>query len=361
MPKIPKYLPNLDAIRGLAALVVILWHVELIKSDYSIPNLQALHNLGGIGVTVFFVLSGFLITYLLFKEHTSSGGIHIVKFYFRRILRIWPVYFLILAIGVFIYPRNFQLDALVMSIFFFPNVAFVMGKLPAIIDPIWSLGVEEEFYMFHPHFFRMKKQAKIFNTLIAMFFFFYALKLFASKMHIPLMQNILFFARFDCMMIGGIFSMWMANHLAEKPKFNTWLSPDFLFNKNFQRVLFISFIAYLIYGVVINPHAYSNQVLSLLTAACIVNLAFNPNCIVRLENKTLNFIGKISFGLYLMHKFPVELFTWLSVKLEITNLLLQNLFIYGLALPTSILLAYLSFHFYEAWFLRLKERKFSTH
>jgi peptidoglycan/LPS O-acetylase OafA/YrhL len=163
------------------------------------------------------------------------------------------------------------------------------------------------------------------------------------------------------MMIGGIFSMWMANHLSDNPKFKTWISPAFLFNKNVQRALFLGFIGYLIFGVAIKPQAYSNQILSILTAGCIVNLAFNPKCIIRIENKTLNFIGKISFGLYLMHKFPAQFFTWLSVKLEISNLLVQNLFIYGLTLPASILLAYLSFHYYETWFLKLKDKKFTVH
>ena len=118
-------------------------------------------------------------------------------------------------------------------------------------------------------------------------------------------------------------------------------------------------LLYIIYSIGINPKAYSNQILSILTVCCITNLAFNPKCVNKLEHPWLNFIGKISFGLYLMHKFPVEFIIGMTNKLEIKSVLFQNIFIYGLSIPLSILLAYVSFHYFESWFLKLKDKKFA--
>jgi peptidoglycan/LPS O-acetylase OafA/YrhL len=87
------YLPGLNGIRAIAALSVILAHSEKFLASVSSKNYFG--NFGGYGVTIFFTLSGFLITYLMLKEIEKEIFIDIKKFYIRRILRIWPLYFLI--------------------------------------------------------------------------------------------------------------------------------------------------------------------------------------------------------------------------------------------------------------------------
>jgi len=355
-----KQLPNLDSVRALAALIVVVSHIELQKQELGFANVRpVIEKFGSIGVTIFFVLSGFLITYLLFQEHSTKGNIKITNFYFRRILRIWPLYFIVLLFGVFIYPGNVDSVAVWLSVFFLPNIAFMLGKLPGLIDPIWSLGVEEQFYLFHPHIFRMSNLKKIFNTLIGIFVFFYVLKFCASQLHWTTVSTIMYKARFDCMMLGGIFSMWVVNHQKGNRYFNTLLSPVIIFTKPFQVVLFIAYICYLVLATV-NHSLYSDQFLSILTAFAIANLALNPSCIVSLENRFLSFVGKISFGLYLLHKFPVEAMIRTSGALKINNLLAQNLFIYTTSIALALLLAYVSFHYYEAYFLKLKDKKFAS-
>src|ERR1044071_5481753 len=92
------YFPGLNGLRFLAASAVIITHVELLKGVLGLPNHwknPVLFNLGGLGVYFFFVLSGFLITYLLLSEKNMTGHISIKKFYFRRIFRIWPIYYLL--------------------------------------------------------------------------------------------------------------------------------------------------------------------------------------------------------------------------------------------------------------------------
>ena len=101
-----KHFKGLDSLRFFAAYLVVLHHAEQIRMTYGLFNLKqySLFNNGGLAVTFFFVLSGFLISYLLLKEQFGKGTISVKKFYFRRVLRIWPLYFLLILIGTLLLP-----------------------------------------------------------------------------------------------------------------------------------------------------------------------------------------------------------------------------------------------------------------
>src|ERR1051326_2201548 len=114
MAKTPKekskvYFPGLHGLRFFAAMMVVFSHVELMKEYHGFANVydssQAVYESGRLGVTLFFVLSGFLISYLLLVEKKVSGTVSIRKFYSRRILRIWPLYYLLILITFLIVPR----------------------------------------------------------------------------------------------------------------------------------------------------------------------------------------------------------------------------------------------------------------
>ena len=104
------YFKGLDTLRAIAALVVVIGHIELQKKEIGIPNLINHPYIrlasGHIGVVLFFVLSGFLITYLLAKEKEKAGKIAFKKFYIRRIFRIWPLYYLILLLSFLFFPHS---------------------------------------------------------------------------------------------------------------------------------------------------------------------------------------------------------------------------------------------------------------
>ena len=103
-------LPGLNALRAIAALMVVLGHVELLKSQRGIPS--AFNTPGSwlpdghLGVVLFFALSGYLITFLLVKERAAIGRTDLRKFYMRRILRIWPLYYTVLLLSVVPLPRQ---------------------------------------------------------------------------------------------------------------------------------------------------------------------------------------------------------------------------------------------------------------
>lgn len=154
------YFPNLDGFRTIAFLIVFLGHCFILfdfgERTVVIKYLSKFFAKPGIGVHFFFVLSGFLISYLLLSEHLKHGKIRIGAFYMRRVLRIWPVYFLVILICCllsFINRPFYSLhDASFGLITTFLTNFNLAGKgissLPLTV--LWSVAVEEQFYLFLP-------------------------------------------------------------------------------------------------------------------------------------------------------------------------------------------------------------------
>ena len=161
MKKLTLYFPSLNGVRAIAASMVIVHHIEMVKSEKGLSDYALPGDFGSLGVTLFFVLSGFLITYLLFAEQKETQTINIKNFYIRRILRIWPLYYLILIISFFffsqyLYPEGMvQLQKhywikFVLNVFMLANVSHAcVGKIP-LGSNLWSVGTEEQFYLLWP-------------------------------------------------------------------------------------------------------------------------------------------------------------------------------------------------------------------
>jgi peptidoglycan/LPS O-acetylase OafA/YrhL len=163
------YLPGLDLIRFVAFLFVFLSHVVPGEPEFyqqaGIPGPMATAIVsvaagGAFGVDLFFALSSFLITTLLLHERDTTGDIHVVSFYLRRVLRIWPLYFTFLLIlaplvrtvipGDRLPARDSIAFALLVG-----NWAFVAwGYAHSIVGPLWSVSVEEQFYLVWPALLR---------------------------------------------------------------------------------------------------------------------------------------------------------------------------------------------------------------
>jgi peptidoglycan/LPS O-acetylase OafA/YrhL len=163
------FFPHLNSLRFIAFLAVFIQHVFNSLGYYnSNPAFKFMvyhfFSNGALGVSFFFVLSGFLITYLLIEEKETIGRVDIKKFYMRRILRIWPVYFLIVALALLVFPHfketvpagfpiRFATNKLNpwLYIGFAGNFDYLYNGISnVVIGILWSVSVEEQFYLFWP-------------------------------------------------------------------------------------------------------------------------------------------------------------------------------------------------------------------
>ncbi|HEY0715349.1 MAG TPA: acyltransferase [Polyangia bacterium] len=160
------FFPQLDSLRFFAFFAVFVSHL-FFTEDPALVNhpvirfLDRASSIGALGVNFFFVLSGFLITYLLLEELKSEGRIHIGAFYMRRVLRIWPLYYLILLIGFVLFPllkgrlglQPVESANVWRYLLFLGNFDIIAnGVTPdaSMLGVLWSLAVEEQFYLFWP-------------------------------------------------------------------------------------------------------------------------------------------------------------------------------------------------------------------
>src|SRR5438270_445539 len=164
------FFPGLNFVRAYAALGVVVWHMRQLMMLFRVPISEPFYDAlsrvfprGDDGVMLFFVLSGFLITYLLMAEQRRTGTVAVAKFYVRRVLRIWPLYFLLVLLGFAILPlvigwehypylgkdENF-FGRLALYLVLMPNVAYALWPGGVPIGHLWSIGVEEQFYLLWP-------------------------------------------------------------------------------------------------------------------------------------------------------------------------------------------------------------------
>jgi peptidoglycan/LPS O-acetylase OafA/YrhL len=325
-------------------------------------------NKGDEAVSFFFTLSGFLITYLLLRERNDFGQISIRKFYARRILRIWPLYFLIVFIGLFaafiLLPifdiqQNVEFSstsALLFYILFLPNLFNSLYKVGAILNPIWSIGVEEQFYLIWAPVLKFARR-RILHVLLFVFVFFLAFRFFFSfnpfgfKLSVI---NFIYTLRFYYMAIGGIGAYFLLKH----PNFTGW---KVFSSKASQLIHIIVLISYFcLYQVDLFPSVhfiFFDILLSYLFAWTILNFSCNEYRIFKIEFKVTEWLGKISYGIYMYHTLIITGFIVLykGLNLEISNRL-QLLAIALLIIILTISISALSYSFFERKFLNLKDR-----
>ena len=156
------FLPNLNGLRFLGALLVFVFHVFTLGREHWgefrnstwFSALNKIASKGHHGVGLFFVLSGFLITYLFLKEIDRNGSINVRHFFIRRVLRIWPLYYLLIIFGFLIFPNLPYGQGTDHSIL---NYSLFLSNLDEIWnganDPLnfltisWSVSIEEQFYL----------------------------------------------------------------------------------------------------------------------------------------------------------------------------------------------------------------------
>jgi peptidoglycan/LPS O-acetylase OafA/YrhL len=366
-----KYFDNLDSIRFYAAFIVYLSHslAGLINNNnnFLIDFFNRLFCNGNLGVSIFFTLSGFLITYLLLNERDLYGKVFLKKFYIRRTLRIWPLYYLILIFSFVIYPTFKSLSGGVFhtdsNIFFhitflsnfdlinlYSNVKLVSTLIQNIS---WSVSIEEQFYLLWPLLFIFFKKSKIIYGIIIILIFSLIFKvkinLNYGLLHYHTLSNIFQLG------IGGLFAALINYNLSFR-KIIENASSKFTF------ILILIFIILIGFGEYIFDFKYGNVIInvaiSILIGLIILVQCFSTNNKINFSSfKFANKWGKYTYGIYLLHPialiFLENLFHFLGLNLlDFKTIILSTV----IGFPITLLMSYLSFHYFESYFLRLKQK-----
>ena len=285
-----RYIPELDGIRGIAILLVISVHMHS-------EAWAALR--GNLGVVLFFVLSGYLITSIALHEEADTGGVSLSAFYIRRAFRIFPLYYLVLALHcVLIFEMGFAPDrraalwkAMPYYLFYFQEI-FAYGKrMPSGNVPFtqsWTLGIEEKFYLVWPFlaFFALRFKR---NLRLPVAFIFILVLSFGGK----------FFYFYDCILCGCALALAL-----DKPSVcgavksfgskGVWLSLSAV-------VLLHAFGAP-------GPEVVLDLVYS-VAAACLIGFMLSVRTPLNriFAWRPLAFTGKVSYGIYLIHRICLDL------------------------------------------------------
>jgi len=355
-PKI--YLHGLNGIRAIAALGVVISHVTIELGSFDLnPYLFGSFKdgnpigllLGGFGVSMFFALSGFLITYLLLIEQESFKNINVKNFYIRRVLRIWPLYYLYLGVALVIISllkMPFQSDTFLLYVFFAANVPFILNTGLPLISHYWSLGVEEQFYAFWPWLVKKTKSGLIY-VLITLTIFLIGMKIFLHfQLNDSILKDIINVTRFHCMMIGGIGAI-------------LYLQKNKLFLSLVDNKLSQSIGLFVVFLMAINKfHIISiidNEIISLVTVVIIVGQINIKNRVLSLENKLFDYLGKISYGIYVIHPLIILLASQLFINLTIIPSIKYPI-VYLTVIGLTVVMAHVSFKYFETYFLNLKHK-----
>ncbi len=354
------FFPNLNSLRLAAALIVIVGHIEQFKEHLGLPFRPG-HTAveAKLGVILFFVLSGFLITYLLLVEEKQEGSISIKDFYLRRVYRIWPLYFLIIILTLFVIPHIpfFELTHLDSSAVFanlgmvsllcfiiLPNVVITSFGIVPYGNQAWSIGSEEQFYLLWPWLMKFirNKWLLIISTIVI----YHLVRFGLNKMELEgFMRGFRGFwntFNVDCMAVGAGFALI---HF----KGNTWLH-KLCSHLSIQILAWLTLLLIIFKSMWFGFFHY--QVFALLFGVIIFNLATNKASIIKLEFAPLSYLGKISYGLYMYHPIAIVL----AIKLMLAIGGINNWILYPLALAFTIFIAALSYRYFETPFMRLKKK-----
>jgi peptidoglycan/LPS O-acetylase OafA/YrhL len=377
MSKDKIYFKNLDSIRFIAALMVYLAHAVSpsyaylpIKNTIWEKLLYTFSN-GELGVSIFFVLSGFLITYLLISEYELNGHVKLRNFYIRRVLRIWPLFFFVVVFSFFVYPfaksiigmdsphaANIWYHVTFLSNFDIINVNKFFNGNAAMSQSInWSVSIEEQFYVFWPLIFVFLPR-KLWAFAIS--FVIIGSITFRILNHTD--KLVLYFHTFSVLLdlgIGGLLAYFVKSFGRVKSFFeqtSTWTHLVY-FLISASLIFWSNSLFDFEYG-----HAVGRIFISISFALIICSQA-----ITKTESKLnlgrwsfANRWGKYTYGIYLLHPIAITL---LNASFEILHISKENFlmsFSFGVAgFIITLLISWISYHYYESQFLKLKE-KFAT-
>ncbi|MBD1363951.1 acyltransferase [Mucilaginibacter sp. ZT4R22] len=334
-----KLYPSLNGIRGVAVLMVVIAHMIVLQY-------RAFSNLifiGSLGVNIFFVLSGFLITTLCIKEKIVTGTLSLKKFYIRRALRILPVAYLYIGVIIVLnltVKLNVNAVSILSSALFAADFSYF--KKTAYhwdLGHYWSLAVEEQFYLIFPVF--IKKSFYLFVGLVMFILFVLPVILYLQSANIiinsgPFYALTHFLVKFQAISLGCFFSVLCFKGYLNFGKLK-WVIT----------LACIAAIFFIKYDDVFSIKAvFVNLFLSVLTGFIIVNSIYTTSDVIfKFFNfKPLATIGILSYSIYI----------WQQLFVSNDEKFWPSLYPFNIAF--LIVVPCISYYFYESFFLRLKTK-----
>jgi len=367
------YFNNFDALRFIAAIVIVFAHavegwIDWFESDHIIDSFTDpvthlestfghhamifIKNLG-IGVDLFFVLSGFLITYLLVQEKQRFGKISIPNFFLRRTFRIWPVFYLLIALAPFIVhwtQQTYQPDYLWNALFLGNFATIRDGQFLMPFAHFWSICVEEHFYIFWPFvvaFVPWKRLPAVMIAIVLLSIGFRGYMYYNGD--VPGLHMYLnTISRIDVLIFGAMLGYFYA----QKPFTFTlpiWLrwtlflalvtllcfTPIYAFNNVFEAM----FKKYMYVGIII---------LLLLDFQFGTNRKWRP-----FANPVFSYLGKCSYGIYMYSNILITIIViQIMWRFQLNNMWLFLFFNFALTIGISII----SFAFFEKRIVKWSHR-----
>ena len=342
---------NLDTFRAIAAIVVMIGHIELFRQNNLGTSVFNYVPSGHTAVMMFFVISGFLISFLLTKEKQKFGTVSVKDFYVRRVLRIFPLYYLVLVLSSLFFSTVPEGRVIAFAATLLPNVSHAIGCGWSVSPQIWSIGVENLFYIVFPLLVLLIPTKRMIPVLSVLIIALALLPHAIDYMNVRTLQsgslahfNQKFFYcnKFDSIAIGCFVGFsYASGHKLINVLYSKWL---------FFACALLSVILW--FGNIETKH-FNDELMSVLFAVVILNVCTNERMNICFENSLSKFLGRISYGIYMYH----WIILLLAFKfLPLTDSVFSTFCLYGFVIVATVLVAWLSFETYEKFFLNLKKR-----
>jgi peptidoglycan/LPS O-acetylase OafA/YrhL len=376
------YFKNLDGLRFIAALLVLIHHASFFKID-AVQGVSAVYHeyteqFGLLGVNLFFVLSGFLISYLLMAEQQRTGTVNIRSFYKRRILRIWPLYyfygisvtlfapFVFRWLGMGEQGWNWQTTGvnLLFLLLFAVNIQMAFFKYnEGIAEITWSVCIEEQFYMVWPWFMRWysKRLLPLFVTVVAVsmlskVLFFVLMKTgYITEDRMRLINYVFVLNRLELFGMGML-GAWFFFNRERYPKIY-----ERLFHRGVQWAMWAAALLFVL-GIFPMPPTFRyffGHGVSALLFCYIIVAPVTERSVVNFEQPVLRTLGRISYGIYLYHTIVCQLtiiFFSRVLKVPAGSFIAYDIIYPLICLLLTVMIAYASYQLFEKRFLEIKQR-----
>lgn len=355
------YFHGLNALRFFAATLVIFHHLEQYKfwNDQStLWGLEFIDALGHKPVGFFFVLSGFLITYLLLEENRRNKTIKISEFYLKRVFRIWPLYFVIVFMALVVLPLFTEISfgnltkpdqpiVVISLLFMIPNLLRI--SFPNLIgaNQLWSVGIEEQFYLFWP--LLIKRYAGQVSRFLCLFI---VIKL---SVHLILVAALQFHEISWLIKVEKLYALFPIEQMAVGG-----LGASFLFHKKRKLLRYMESHAavmvallFIIISSFMSIDSFLYPTIEAIAFIVVVyQVTINKKIYRHLETKTLNYLGSISYGIYMWHTVAI------TISITTMDLLGWDGYLTACLLSLSItfILSFFSFKYLEHPFLQMRKQ-----